>query len=175
MKRRRSTVSIIASILFCLCTTGSTKSEFAFDISNSTGGELQNKKGTKMNAHQEMQSFTTPPQPKNKRGGFMCTKSRYTKNERQIGVVSWYGGAFDGLRTASGEVFNKNADTLAHLTLPMGTRVLVENPENGVIIHARVTDCGPYIEGRIADLSYGLANKLGLVKRGVGTVIITVL
>lgn len=173
--KRRSTVSTIISILFCLCTTGSTKSTNAFDISNSTGGYLQNEGDSEVGAHQQMQAFTVPPQPKNKRGGFMCTKSRYMKNERQIGVASWYGGVFDGLRTASGERFNKNADTLAHLTLPMGTRVLVENPENGVVIHARVNDCGPYIEGRIADLSYGLAHKLGIVKHGVRTVIITVL
>lgn len=168
MKRRRSLTSTIASVfIFCLCTTGSTKSNNVFDISNSTGGHLQNKRKEPV--------FSVPPLPRNKRGDLVCTKNRYIQNERQIGVASWYGGSFDGRRTASGERFDKNAFTLAHLTLPMGTGVLVENPENGTAFFARVTDCGPYVIGRIADLSYGLAKKLGIIERGKGTVIITVL
>lgn len=118
----------------------------------------------------------TPPQPKNKQGRFICTKDRYVQSEQQIGLASWYGGSeFHGSRTASGERFDDRKHTIAHLTLPMGTEVLVENPETGAIAYARVNDCGPFVKGRIADLSHGLAKKLGVLKQGVSTVVITVL
>jgi rare lipoprotein A (peptidoglycan hydrolase) len=125
--------------------------------------------------HAEVSQLVSPPQPRNRRGEIVCTRNRYVQNERQVGQFSWYGGDFQGKVTASGEVFNKHALTIAHLTLPMGTRVLVENPDTGVAVQARVNDCGPFIKGRIADLSQGLAEYLGLIHAGTGRVIITVL
>jgi rare lipoprotein A len=171
-------VSVSRVIFFgiCLCIFGSTKSSFAFDFSNSTAMEAQDDSVSKtITLVSESEKLVSPPQPRNKRGAFVCTRDRYVQDERQLGKVSWYGGNFHGKTTASGEVFNKNAFTLAHLTLPMGTRVLVENPDTGVAFQARVNDCGPYVKGRIADLSYGLAKHLGLMKAGIGKVIITVL
>lgn len=178
--RYQSIVSRTVFFLFvCLCIFGSTKrlnahtAFHAFDVSNSTviKGEDYSHKVSKNPIIEPI----SPPQPRNKRGDFVCTSNRYIQDERQIGLVSWYGGAFDGQKTASGERFNKNADTIAHLTLPMGTEVLVENSETGATHKARVNDCGPFVEGRIADLSYGLAKRLGLTNTGKARAIITVL
>lgn len=177
-RRRRSTILGIFTFIFYLCIIGSTKSSFAFDISNSTAGTEYSVDRDEENGMQyslKIRRLVTPPQPKKRSGKFICTRDRYIKHEEQVGKASWYGGEFDGARTASGERFNMNAFTLAHLTLPMGTKVLVENPITGVSFHARVNDCGPFIKGRIADLSYGLAKSLGIMKAGTGTVIITVL
>lgn len=79
----------------------------------------------------------------------------------QAGVASWYGPGFHGRRTASGERFNQYACTLASRHLPLGTRVLLINLRTGKHAIARVNDRGPYVPGRIADLSKGLARKLG--------------
>ncbi len=166
------------TLIFCLCTTGSTKSESTFDISKSTAVRAIYKEKVKDVFAIDKIALVlpiAPPQPRNKKGSLTCTKNRYIQDERQIGIASWYGPGFDGALTANGERFNRNANTLAHLTLPMGTEVLVENPETGVSIRARVNDCGPFIEGRIADLSANLALILGIKKRGTGTIIITVL
>lgn len=114
--------------------------------------------------------FVIPPQPHDQNGNLKCAKNRYVQGENQIGKVSWYE---DGETTSSGESFDKNANTLAHLTLPMGTEVIVENPQTGRTVYARVNDCGPYVKGRIADLSKGLAQKLGIT--GVDKVIIHVI
>lgn len=168
----------IIFFVFCLCAFGSTKSSNTFDFSKSTTIQAE-EDGLAADVDTVTKGqpvvFVTPPQPRNSRGEFLCTSNRYIPDERQIGKASWYGGSFHGKETASGERFDQDAYTLAHLTLPMGTEVLVENPESKVVIKARVNDCGPFIAGRIADLSRGLAKDLGLLNRGGGTVILTVL
>ena len=83
-------------------------------------------------------------------------------------VASWYGNSYHGRLMADGNVFNMYADTIAHKDLPFGVKVELENPETGERARAIVTDRGPYIAGRDIDLSYGLAQKLSLVKKGVG-------
>lgn len=175
-------------LFVCLCIFGSTKSQVAFagltdfaipnafDVANSTVTEAEDKqKSVIVSTKNQYTEPIAPPQPRNKRGEFVCTSNRYIQDEMQIGHASWYGGSFHGKPTASGERFNQNAYTLAHLTLPMGTEVLVENPDTRVIKRARVNDCGPYIKGRAFDLSRGLARDLGLLQSGGGTVIVTVL
>lgn len=82
------------------------------------------------------------------------------------GRASWYGPGFHGRRTAYGERFNRHALTLATRSLPYNTRVLVTNLRNGRRAMARVNDYGPSSRHRIADLSEGLAKKLGI--RGIG-------
>ncbi len=177
MKRRRSVHHTgMSFVFFCLCVFGSTKSGNAFDFSNSTNRKQEIKEVVvPLERTTPVGVLSIPPLPRNKHGQLTCTKNRYVKNESQIGVVSWYGNEFHGRLTANGERFDQNANTLAHLSLPMGTNVLVKNPETGKIVKARVNDCGPYKDGRIADLSRGLAEQLGISKRGVGTVVITVL
>lgn len=77
----------------------------------------------------------------------------------QSGTASWYGS---GHRTANGERFNPNGLTAAHRTLPFGTRVQVQNPRTGRSIIVRINDRGPFIRGRIIDLSRGSARALGM-------------
>lgn len=88
---------------------------------------------------------------------------RYTEQ----GPASWYGPGFAGKRTASGERFVPCKRTAAHLTLPFGTRLKVTNLSNGRIVRVRVNDRGPYVEGRIIDLSRGAAAALGMIRAGV--------
>jgi rare lipoprotein A len=85
----------------------------------------------------------------------------------QQGRVSWYGPGFHGRRTANGEVFDTHSLTMAHRSLPMGTNVRVTNLENGRSVVLRVNDRGPYVRGRVADLSHAAAERLGFVDDGV--------
>ena len=88
------------------------------------------------------------------------------------GKASWYGPGFHGRKTANGEIFNMNAMTAAHKTLPLGTWLQVENKKNGESLIVRVNDRGPYIKGRVLDLSRQAAVRLGLEVQGVGEVTI---
>ena len=90
-------------------------------------------------------------------------------------MASWYGDKYHGKAMANGEPFNMYGDTIAHRDLPMGTRVELKNPETGQRARAVVTDRGPYVAGRHVDLSYGLAQKLSLVKKGIGKLVMRIL
>ena len=86
------------------------------------------------------------------------------------GQASWYGGKFQGRLTANGERFDTNMLTAAHKTLPFNTIVEVKNLENDKIVHVRINDRGPFVEGRIIDLSRAAASKLDMVGVGVAKV-----
>ncbi len=86
------------------------------------------------------------------------------------GMASWYGPGFDGNYTASGEVFNQEALTAAHPSLPMGTRVRVTNLDTGRVVLVRINDRGPYHGGRILDLSAGAARVIGVIDSGVAPI-----
>lgn len=88
-------------------------------------------------------------------------------SEVLVGKVSWYGTPFHGRRTANGEIYNMYAMTAAHKSLPFGTRLLVVNPTNDRSLVVRINDRGPYIAGRIVDLSYAAAKELDMVGSGV--------
>lgn len=85
----------------------------------------------------------------------------------QRGKISLYGTAHAGKTTASGAVFDPDALTMAHRTLPFGTRVRVTNLENRQSVEVVVNDRGPYVAGRIADLSVAAARRIGMVDDGV--------
>ena len=89
---------------------------------------------------------------------------------RQTGAASWYGRQFHGNRTASGEIYDMFAMTAAHPTLPIPSYVRVTNPRNGRSVIVRVNDRGPFKDGRIIDLSYGAATRLGIAAAGTGEV-----
>lgn len=91
------------------------------------------------------------------------------------GVASWYGPGFHGKETASGEKYNQWDLTAAHATLPFGTRVLVTNLETQKSVIVRVNDRGPWIKGRIIDLSRRAAQEIGLLDTGIGGVRLDVL
>ena len=88
----------------------------------------------------------------------------------EVGLASWYGSFHQGLITASGEIFDMTRLTAAHRSLPLGTRVRVTNMENGRVVRVRVNDRGPYVPGRIVDLSRQAAQALGMIERGVALV-----
>jgi peptidoglycan lytic transglycosylase len=88
----------------------------------------------------------------------------------EVGLASWYGTFHQGLVTASGEVFDMTRLTAAHRSLPLGARVRVTNMENGRVVRVRVNDRGPYVPGRIVDLSRQAAQVLGMIDRGVALV-----
>ncbi|MEW6542099.1 MAG: septal ring lytic transglycosylase RlpA family protein [Nitrospirota bacterium] len=89
---------------------------------------------------------------------------------KERGVASWYGKEFDGWLTASGEPYNMEDLTGAHRTLPLGTVVRVTNVNNGRQVQVRINDRGPYVNGRILDLSYKAARRLGMVEGGTAAV-----
>ena len=84
-----------------------------------------------------------------------------------IGTASWYGGKFHGRRTASGEVYNMYRLTAAHPTLPFDTWVDITTLRNGRTITLRINDRGPFIKGRVIDVSQRAAKKLGFINDGV--------
>lgn len=89
---------------------------------------------------------------------------------REEGLASWYGPGFNGKRTANGEIYDMNALTAAHKTLPIPSVVQVTNLENGRTIKLRINDRGPFVEGRIIDLSLRAAQLLDVEKRGTARV-----
>jgi rare lipoprotein A len=86
------------------------------------------------------------------------------------GVASWYGGKFHGRRTSSGEVFDTNDMTAAHRTLPFGTLVKVTNLDNGTSATVRINDRGPFVDGRVIDLSQAAADQLNMLGTGIAHV-----
>jgi len=97
---------------------------------------------------------TTPPVPP-------------TEGIEEVGFASWYGAQHQGRRTASGDVFDMNQLTAAHRTLPFGTRLLVTNRDTSQSAEVRVNDRGPFVKGRILDVSYAAARQLGALGAGI--------
>ena len=89
----------------------------------------------------------------------------YYPQPDQLGRASWYGPGFHGRRTASGERYDQNALTAAHRTLPLGSEVHVTNVTNGKSVRVRINDRGPFVRGRVIDLSRGAAKQLGIIRR----------
>jgi rare lipoprotein A len=103
-------------------------------------------------------------------------KDPYKVKSVQQGKASWYSIKTNyGTKTASGQVLCNNAPTAAHKTLPMGTKVRVINMNNNKSEVVTINDRGPFIKGRIIDVTIGTAEKLGFVKNGVGPVKVEVL
>lgn len=92
----------------------------------------------------------------------------------QIGTASWYGDYFQGRPTASGEDFNMYDLSAAHLKLPLGTYVRVTNLSNHRAVIVKVNDRGPYVAGRVIDLSYAAARSIGMSRKGLQRVRIDV-
>lgn len=88
----------------------------------------------------------------------------------QVGIASFYADSLHGRKTASGQPYDRNAATCAHRTHRFGTVLRVELLENGRAVQCRVNDRGPFVEGRIVDLSKSLAAELGLLDRGLARV-----
>jgi rare lipoprotein A len=93
----------------------------------------------------------------------------------QVGIASWYGPGFHGNRTSNGEIYDMYAMTAAHKTLPFNTIVKVVDLDTGRSVIVRINDRGPFIPGRIIDLSYAAAKELGIVEKGLARVGLKVL
>jgi len=108
-------------------------------------------------------------------------EKHYASNEKaEIGMkisgeASYYGPGFDGKKTASGEIFDQDDMTCAHKSLPFGTKLKVVRKDNGKSVVVRVNDRGPYVDGRILDLSAAAGKKIGLDKVGHAEVVATVI
>lgn len=93
----------------------------------------------------------------------------------QSGKASWYGPGFHGRTTANGERYDMNAYTAAHKSLGFGTRICVKNLNNGRGITLRVNDRGPFVRGRIVDVSKQAASRLGMIRSGTAPVRVSIL
>ncbi|MFP4137286.1 MAG: septal ring lytic transglycosylase RlpA family protein [Halomonas sp.] len=93
--------------------------------------------------------------------------------EAQKGYASYYHDKFQGRTTASGEPFDQSQLTAAHRSLPFGTEVVVKRPDTGQQVKVVINDRGPFVKGRIIDLSKSAARKLGLLDNGVTPVMVT--
>jgi rare lipoprotein A len=89
---------------------------------------------------------------------------------KERGIASWYGDDFHGWVTASGEPYDMHRLTAAHRTLPLGTIVRVTNVVNGRHVVIRINDRGPYVNGRILDVSYAAAKQLGMWRDGISAI-----
>ncbi|MBK1695254.1 septal ring lytic transglycosylase RlpA family lipoprotein [Chromatium weissei] len=88
----------------------------------------------------------------------------------QKGMASYYHDRFHGRKTASGQRYNRNYFTAAHKTLPLGTKLEVTNTRNGRSVVVKVNDRGPFVKGRVLDLSREAASELGILNRGVARI-----
>jgi len=109
---------------------------------------------------------------------YNCGPAKAKDNENEVfeqeGIASYYGKKFHGRKTASGERFDMHKLTAAHKTLPFGTMVEVTHIRNGKKVVVRINDRGPFKKGRIIDLSYAAAKKIGIIKSGLAQVRIRV-
>jgi rare lipoprotein A len=122
----------------------------------------------------------SPPTPKGhpkpyRVGGTWYKPIPHARDFSQQGIASWYGKKFHGRKTSSGEIYNMYAMTAAHKTLPLGTWVSVRRLDNDSQIIVRVNDRGPFVRGRIIDLSYTAARELNIVGPGTARVEIVAL
>jgi rare lipoprotein A len=93
----------------------------------------------------------------------------------QTGKASWYSDLFQGRNTASGVPYDKDKLTAAHPKLPFGTRVKVTHRRSGKSVEVVINDRGPFIKGRIIDLSRKAATEIGMIEEGVAEVVVTIL
>lgn len=124
---------------------------------------------TPQNLIQKQNSVTSEFPSWSKTQPFQITQQTYR------GGASWYGPGFHGRLTANGETFNSNHLTAAHRTLPFGTKLRVTNMNNGHSVVVRVNDRGPFIKGRIIDLSAAAARRIKMIDSGVASVRVEVI
>ncbi len=127
-------------------------------------------------------SVTSGPDSRNSENGLPATQRPYVINNiwyypipsavgyHENGIASWYGGKFHGRKTANGEIYDMHAMTAAHKTLPMNTMLLIKNLDNGKSTVVRINDRGPFVGGRIVDLSYKAAESLGISRTGIARI-----
>lgn len=109
-------------------------------------------------------------------GAFAVLAVNATAHDAEVqeeGIASFYSDSLQGATTASGEPFDQKALTAAHPSLPLGTKVLVTRADTGQEVEVLINDRGPFVEGRIIDLSKRAARELGMLSRGLAPVMVT--
>ena len=160
--------SILLSLLLCLLFfTGCSQKNGDVDYSF-----YKDTKNSKINNSKEMHKYTMRPY-----SVFGITYYPFVAKigDDFDGIASWYGPDFHSKKTSNGEIYDMYDMTAAHKTLPMNTVVKVDNLENGKSIVVRINDRGPFVKGRIIDLSNKAANQIEMVGRGTAKVKVTVL
>ncbi len=98
-----------------------------------------------------------------------CLSSTFSIADEE-GIASYYSDVFQGRKTASGSIYDRNKLTAAHKTLPYGTKVKITDLKNNKSVIVTITDRGPHSKKRMVDLSYAAAEKIGLIKAGISNV-----
>ncbi len=142
-------------------------------IANEDAAPVKAKKAKKIAKVQDEDATPAKPKKKAKVAAKKNSGGDTGGKAYQSGVASWYGGYFHGRTTANGEKYDQWAMTAAHKTLPFGTRVKVTNTRNGDSVIVRINDRGPFIAGRVIDLSKAAANDIGM--SGIAPVKVTIL
>jgi rare lipoprotein A (peptidoglycan hydrolase) len=141
------------AVFLCILFNGSD----SLSLANHPAGTIQTPRIVPSTTKSEKVESLTPGQ---------ASRTALPNLNRKV-TVSWYGPKHHNQRTASGQRFNMYKNTLAHRTLPFGTKVRLVNPDNGKSAVGIVNDRGPYVKGRDLDISYALAKQLGFTKKGV--------
>ena len=105
----------------------------------------------------------------------LAASAKYATGDTLTGVASYYAKRFHGNKTASGQRYDQSAYTAAHKRLPFGTKVRVTQKKTGKSVVVTINDRGPYVKGRVIDLSRRAAGDLGMMKRGSTKVVIEIL
>ena len=178
---------IIIAVIFAGCTNRYTYTNKSYHSGNSAGyskNSTSNKKNTVRNTSNTLGKSGTI---KNSSAMHRATMRPYEVFGKKYyptvariddsfnGIASWYGPNFHAKKTSNGEIYNMYANTAAHKTLPMNTVVNVKNLDNGLETIVRINDRGPFVSGRIIDLSNKAAHAIDMVKKGTANVSITVL
>jgi rare lipoprotein A (peptidoglycan hydrolase) len=145
---------------------------YSYDALSDSSQYVRSTTATSMPLPQEEELQTARAQVDNKPKQHRSWRAKLT----QSGKASWYGGrGFHGKPTASGEVFDQHLMTAAHKTLPLGSRARVINLKNGNSVEVIINDRGPFVPGRIIDLSRAAADELGILESGLAQVRIELL
>jgi rare lipoprotein A (peptidoglycan hydrolase) len=151
---RKSLLTMLLSLLF-IC--------YSYDALSDSSRDARLTIATSVPLSQEEEVQTARTQVDNPPKKHRSWRAKLT----QSGKASWYGRGFHGKPTASGEVFDQRLMTAAHKTLPLGSRARVINLQNGNSVEVTINDRGPFIPGRIIDLSRAAANELGILEAGL--------
>jgi rare lipoprotein A len=161
--------SLLWSFLFCLFLfTGCSQKNSDIDY----GKFYKDTHNSKINNSKQMHKYTMRPY-----SVFGITYYPFIANigDEFDGIASWYGPDFHSKKTSNGEIYNMYDMTAAHKTLPMNTVVKVDNLENGRSVIVRINDRGPFVRGRIIDLSNKAAHEIDMYRKGTAKVKVTVL
>jgi rare lipoprotein A (peptidoglycan hydrolase) len=154
---RKSLLTMLLSLLF-IC--------YSYDALSDSSQDARLATALSVPLSQEDELQTARAQEENKPKKHRSWRAKLT----QSGKASWYGRGFHGKPTASGDVFDQRLMTAAHKTLPLGSRARVINLQNGNSVEVTINDRGPFVPGRIIDLSRAAADELGILESGLAQV-----